>query len=333
MRNRTPTRRGMNNLAFDGIAGQQSFYSTNTSATFTAANGNLQGVDPQFVNYLSGDFTLRSTSPAIGAGTTVYGVAAQDLAGNPRTTSGKVDIGAYEYSASTAPATPTSALILNLPATITCRRCNQRPNFFAEQWSGNANRQCVHLRHAEWRLAAAVGVGLRGNSAGNSVCGGQRGGDGLRHIRPGRRLHPQRVVCRGYELRRRRLSQLQRGSSSGGSAPGELLCLRRSFFLDCRFWTKRDGAGINHAAEWLQLRRLLLLHRIAGERIVQLLSVNRDTGRRHGHHDADGFSVFFCQRPPPQLFSVVQTRRSPQGLVVPSSRTTTKYGRFSTPAT
>jgi len=107
-----------NNLAFDGIAGQQSFYSTNTSATFTAANGNLQGVDPQFVNYLSGDFTLRSTSPAIGAGTTAYGVAAQDLAGNPRTTSGKVDIGAYEYSASTAPATPTSALILNLPATI-----------------------------------------------------------------------------------------------------------------------------------------------------------------------------------------------------------------------
>jgi hypothetical protein len=109
----------MNNLAFDGIAEQASTYTTNTSATFTTANGNLLGVDPQFVNYLSGDFSLRATSPAVGAGTTAYGVAAQDLAGNPRTSSGKVDIGAYEYSSGTAPAAPTSALILNLPATIT----------------------------------------------------------------------------------------------------------------------------------------------------------------------------------------------------------------------
>jgi hypothetical protein len=109
----------MNNLAFDGVTGQQSVYTTNTSATFTTADGNQLGVDPQFVNYLSGDFTLRSTSPAIAAGTTAYGVAAQDLAGNPRTTSGKVDIGAYQYSSGAAPATPTSALILNLPATIT----------------------------------------------------------------------------------------------------------------------------------------------------------------------------------------------------------------------
>ncbi len=109
----------MNNLAFDGIAGKPSIYTTNTSATFTAANGNLLGVDPQFVNYLSGDFSLLATSPAIGAGTSAYGVAAQDLAGNARTTNGKVDIGAYQYSSSIAPAAPTSALILNLPATIT----------------------------------------------------------------------------------------------------------------------------------------------------------------------------------------------------------------------
>ena len=105
-----------NNLAFDGIPGQASTYLVNTSATITAANGNLLGVDPLFANYLSGNFALQSASPAIGAGTVAYGVAAMDLAGNPRTTNGAVDIGAYEYSSGAAAATPASALILNAPA-------------------------------------------------------------------------------------------------------------------------------------------------------------------------------------------------------------------------
>ncbi len=87
----------MNNLGFSGIAGQISFILLNTTATITAANRNLLGVDPMFVNRKNGDFSLRSTSPAIGAGTTTYGVAASDLAGNPRTTNGAVDMGAYEY--------------------------------------------------------------------------------------------------------------------------------------------------------------------------------------------------------------------------------------------
>ena len=94
----------MNNLSFNGIAGQPSVRFSNTSATFTAANGNLPGVDPRFVNSLRGDFTLQATSPAIGAGATAYGVAAHDLVGNPRTTRGKVDLGAYQYSSSAAPA-------------------------------------------------------------------------------------------------------------------------------------------------------------------------------------------------------------------------------------
>jgi hypothetical protein len=96
----------MNNLSFNGIAGQPSVRFSNTTATFTAANGNLLGVDPRFVKTLSGDFSLLSASPAIGAGTTAYGVASQDLAGNPRTTNGKVDMGAYQYSSITAPASP-----------------------------------------------------------------------------------------------------------------------------------------------------------------------------------------------------------------------------------
>lgn len=105
-----------NNLSFDGTPGQASIYLSNTTATITAANGNLLGTNPLFANYLSGNFALQSTSPAIGAGTASYGVAAIDLAGNPRTSNGKVDIGAYEYTASSGPASPTSAIILNAPA-------------------------------------------------------------------------------------------------------------------------------------------------------------------------------------------------------------------------
>ena len=105
-----------NNLTFNGTPGQASTHFANTTATITAANGNVLGTNPLFANYLSGNFALQSTSPAIGAGTTAYGVAAIDLAGNPRTTNGAVDIGAYEYSASTGSATPASALILNAPS-------------------------------------------------------------------------------------------------------------------------------------------------------------------------------------------------------------------------
>ena len=105
-----------NNLSFNGTPGQASTYVSNTTATITAANGNLLGTDPQFDNYLSGDFALQSTSPAIGAGTTAYGVAAIDIAGNPRTNNGKMDIGAYEYPSTAGPGTPTSALFVNAPA-------------------------------------------------------------------------------------------------------------------------------------------------------------------------------------------------------------------------
>jgi hypothetical protein len=105
-----------NDLSFDGIAGQQSVVTSNTNVVFSSADGDLLGANPQFANYLSGNFALQSTSPAIGAGTTAYGVAAIDLAGNPRTTNGKVDLGAYEYTAGSAPASPTSAIVLNAPA-------------------------------------------------------------------------------------------------------------------------------------------------------------------------------------------------------------------------
>ena len=58
--------------------------------------------DAQFVNYQqdgSGDYHLKSTSPAIDAGTPV-GAPSTDFDGNPRPQGKGYDIGPYEYSAS-----------------------------------------------------------------------------------------------------------------------------------------------------------------------------------------------------------------------------------------
>lgn len=104
-----------NNLSFNGTPGLASISLYNTGSVIAAANGNLLGVDPLVVNYLTGDFTLKAASPAIGSGTTAYGVALTDLAGNPRTTAGKVDMGAYEYESSAGSGSPASALAMNVP--------------------------------------------------------------------------------------------------------------------------------------------------------------------------------------------------------------------------
>ncbi len=104
-----------NNLAFDGNPGQASTFVYDSDATMTAGTGNILGYDPLFKDYLSGDFTLQAASPAIGTGTTAYGEAATDLAGNPRTTDGQVDMGAYEFQPSRRPRVHESALILDTP--------------------------------------------------------------------------------------------------------------------------------------------------------------------------------------------------------------------------
>jgi serralysin len=87
-----------NNLSFDGVAGQTSTSFNNTTATITAANGNLLGSNPRLANTLAGNYTLSAGSPAIGAGTGADGLSLRDLAGNPRTT-GVVNMGAYEFTA------------------------------------------------------------------------------------------------------------------------------------------------------------------------------------------------------------------------------------------
>ena len=66
---------------------------------------NTVSADPQFVNYtgtITGDYHLRSTSPAINRGTSVD-APSNDLANGPRPQGTAWDIGAYEYNAIPGP--------------------------------------------------------------------------------------------------------------------------------------------------------------------------------------------------------------------------------------
>ncbi|MGP8251158.1 MAG: fibronectin type III domain-containing protein [Terracidiphilus sp.] len=105
----------LNNLSYNGIPGQPSAHLANTTATITAANGNILGADPMFANSSSGDFTLQAASPAINTSTTVYGLALTDLAGDARTHQGKLDMGAYGRQSGAGSGASTNALPLNAP--------------------------------------------------------------------------------------------------------------------------------------------------------------------------------------------------------------------------
>lgn len=66
--------------------------------------------EPQFVNYIrkgGGDYHLKSTSPAIDAGSSNY-VTSTDIDGNPRLQGAKYDMGAFEYAKATPIPTPIS---------------------------------------------------------------------------------------------------------------------------------------------------------------------------------------------------------------------------------
>ena len=70
-----------------------------------SGDGNFQQ-DPLFTNSGNNDYTLQATSPCINTGTpdtTGMNLPSVDLAGNPRISSGRIDMGAYEA----LPSTPT----------------------------------------------------------------------------------------------------------------------------------------------------------------------------------------------------------------------------------
>ncbi len=82
---------------------------TQVYSTGNNQDSNKVSENPLFVDESTGDYTLMSTSPAINAGNNSYytglNATTKDLAGNPRTSSVAIDIGAYEYQLSITPDT------------------------------------------------------------------------------------------------------------------------------------------------------------------------------------------------------------------------------------
>jgi len=95
------------NITFNGASGQASVKTDGGNAMPSAANGNMLGVDPKFVQP-GVDFHLQSSSPAIDSGTSAYGLGTTDLNGHTLA-SGAVDIGAIETGGATSASTGSGA--------------------------------------------------------------------------------------------------------------------------------------------------------------------------------------------------------------------------------
>lgn len=92
-----------NNLTFGGKEGDASVRFTGSNGTLSKADGNLLGVNPNFVS-APNNFELSSGSPAIDAGTKAYGYFSIGLDSGTR--AGLIDIGAYEFGGGSGGSTP-----------------------------------------------------------------------------------------------------------------------------------------------------------------------------------------------------------------------------------
>ena len=85
------------NITYNGTSGQASVNNDGGNSVPSAANGNMLGVDPKFVQP-GVDFHLQGSSPAVDTGTSGYGLA----------TSGAVNIGAEGVAGTTSASTGSS---------------------------------------------------------------------------------------------------------------------------------------------------------------------------------------------------------------------------------
>lgn len=89
-----------------GVYSAPKFYLYNTlykSMSGSATGGNANNIaygnneDDYFVDAANGDYHLKPSAPAVGAGNNQYVTTYTDLAGNPRISGTNVDVGAYEF--------------------------------------------------------------------------------------------------------------------------------------------------------------------------------------------------------------------------------------------
>jgi hypothetical protein len=94
-----------------------------------------QSAAPLFTNSSAGDFTELAGSPSIDAGLSDPANGPLDFAGNPRTSGGGTDIGAYEVFVPTPPAPPTTA-------TKSKRRCKKHKKHRKRGASISKKKKC-----------------------------------------------------------------------------------------------------------------------------------------------------------------------------------------------
>jgi Right handed beta helix region len=109
------TSRTSNTVAGNNIIYQNSGRPVVDLGTSTVTTTNLSGVNPLFVNPGTGNLALTAGSPAIDAGTS-SSIAQTDFTGIARPQGSAIDIGAFEYSATTTslkpPPVPQSVRVL-----------------------------------------------------------------------------------------------------------------------------------------------------------------------------------------------------------------------------
>lgn len=154
-----------NCISYDLNNTSSSSFITDCGATFVGINNNKAATNPLFVNANLNDFTLQSTSPAIDAGTSTFGLPTLDLDENTRIQGSAVDMGCYEYSGSTISVTgvtlsPTSASI----------NVNGTQQLSASISPSNATNQNVSWSSSNASIATVNSSGLvTGVSAGSAT--------------------------------------------------------------------------------------------------------------------------------------------------------------------
>ena len=88
------------NVAYDTFAGWQAR---------SGNDGRSMFADPRFADASSGDYSLRTNSPAVDAGAFIAAAGATDMVGQPRAQSGGIDLGAFEVTAPPPSPTPSIA--------------------------------------------------------------------------------------------------------------------------------------------------------------------------------------------------------------------------------
>lgn len=169
-----------NNLTFNGTSGDDSVRTAGGNSKLGLEDGNLLGVDPQFVNPLGGNFFLKPTSLAIDSGTDSLGYPTFDRVGNERDE--EVDMGAHE-SGSRDEDTPMAPPIRGTTGNDLLTGTNDNDLMYGDLGNdtlyGNSGADTLYGENGADTLYGGQGSDLLSGGIGNNRIFGEAGNDTL----------------------------------------------------------------------------------------------------------------------------------------------------------